>query len=235
MSDIIQSPDYRRGDSSICAPTLIKYASHQLGDVQLIKRGAEADIYRAQWFGRDAILKTRNPKSYRNIELDTRLRRQRTIREANMLHLVKSLGIHSPLVYFVNTKQHTIVMQYIEGKSIHSLNDSEILSHCDLMGQYTGLLHSAGIMHGDLTTSNFLYGDRLYLIDMGLSSRTTKPEDWAVDMRLIKEIFNSAHADIIHEAWDKLTSGYAKTMPQWRRVLKITSDIEQRGRYARVV
>lgn len=209
--------------------------SYQVGAMQLIKRGAEADIYHTWWFGRDAILKTRNPKPYRNTELDMRLRRQRTIREASMLHLVKSLGIHSPLVYFVNTKQYTIVMQHIAGKPIHSLSNDEILSHCDSMGQVAGLLHSAGIMHGDLTTSNFLYSDDLYLIDMGLSSRTTKPEDWAVDMRLIKEIFNSAHADIIREAWDKLKAGYAKTMPQWRRVLKITSDIERRGRYARVV
>lgn len=203
--------------------------------MQLIKRGAEADIYRTQWFGRDAILKTRSPKPYRNAELDTQLRRQRTIREANMLHLVKSLGINSPLIYFINTKQYTITMQYVSGKPINSLSNGEILSHCDAMGQIAGLLHSAGIMHGDLTTSNFLYDDKLYLIDMGLSSRTIKPEDWAVDMRLIKEIFSSAHADIMHEAWNKITDGYAKTMPQWKRVLKITSDIERRGRYARVV
>ncbi|MXY38010.1 MAG: Kae1-associated serine/threonine protein kinase [Cenarchaeum sp. SB0662_bin_33] len=203
--------------------------------MQLIKRGAEADIYRTEWFGRDAVLKTRSPKPYRNTELDARLRRRRTIREADMLHLVKSLGIYSPLIYFVNTEKYTIVMQYIAAKPIHSLDNDEILSHCGSMGQIAGLLHSAGIMHGDLTTSNFLYNDNLYLIDMGLSSRTTKPEDWAVDMRLIKEIFNSAHADIIDEAWDKLVAGYSKTMPQWKRVLKITSDIERRGRYARVV
>ena len=203
--------------------------------MQLIKRGAEADIYRTEWFGRAAISKVRSPKPYRNKTLDTRIRRQRTVREANMLHMVKSLGICSPMVYHINAQQYTIIMQDIAGRTVHSLPNREIISHCNAIGRIAGLLHSAGIMHGDLTTSNFLYADRLYLIDMGLSVRTTKPEDWAVDMRLIKEILNSAHADIIDAAWDELISGYTKTMPEWKRILKITADIERRGRYARVV
>ncbi len=216
------------------------YASNKLHaagvrTVELIKRGAEADIYRTEWFGRAAISKVRLPKPYRNPDLDGRLRRQRTVREAEMLHLVKSLGVAAPLVYLVDTGQHTIIMQEIRGEPVHSLPAPEIPRQCRRMGEVAGLLHSAGIMHGDLTTSNFLLGERLYLIDMGLSRRTAKPEDWAVDMRLVKEILSSAHASVMEEAWASLTDGYASTMEDWERVLRLVSEIEGRGRYARVV
>ena len=203
--------------------------------MNLIKRGAEADIYRTEWFGRPAIVKARTPKPYRNEQLDGRIRRRRTIREADMLHSVKALGIRSPLVYFVDVGGHSITMEDLGGTTVHSMPDETILSHCAGMGRAAGLLHSAGIMHGDLTTSNFVYNGRLCLIDMGLSRRTPKPEDWAVDMRLIKEILGSAHARIMEPAWDRLISGYCQSMPEWRRVLALTARIESRGRYARVV
>jgi len=58
-------------------------------------------------------------------------------------------------------------------------------------------MHKNGIMHGDLTTSNFiLVKGKISVIDFGLALRTQKPEDHAVDLRLFKEILNSAHEDI---------------------------------------
>ena len=203
--------------------------------MELVKRGAEADIYHTEWFGRPAILKERRPKPYMNPDLDLRLRRGRNLREASMLHEVKSLGIPAPLVYFVDTNQHAIIMERIQGTPVHSLPSSDIPRHCLEMGRVAGLLHSAGIMHGDLTTSNFISGERLFLIDMGLSRRTPKPEDWAVDMRLIKEILGSAHAEVMEESWEALVSGYAQTMPDHAEVMRRVAVIESRGRYARVV
>ena len=203
--------------------------------LELLKRGAEADIYVTEWFGRPAVMKTRHPKPYRNPDLDVRLRRRRTVREASMLHVVKSLGIYAPLVYFVDTNHHAIIMERIAGTPVHSLPPADIPGHCREMGRVAGLLHSAGIMHGDLTTSNFISGERLFLIDMGLSRRTSKPEDWAVDMRLIKEILGSAHAEVLEASWKALVSGYAQTMPAHAEILKLVARIESRGRYARVV
>lgn len=203
--------------------------------MELLKRGAEADIRLTEWFGRPAVLKVRHPKPYRNPDLDARLRRQRTLREASMLHMVKSLGISSPLVYFVDAGRHSIIMEHVRGAPVHSLPAGEIPGHCREMGRIAGLLHSAGIMHGDLTTSNFILADRLFLIDMGLSRRTIKPEDWAVDMRLIKEMLGSAHAEVMEESWGALVGGYALTMPRHAEVLRLVSRIEARGRYARVV
>ena len=203
--------------------------------LDLIKRGAEADIYLTEWFGRPAVSKVRHPKSYRNSELDKRLRRQRTVREATMLHSVKSLGISAPLVYFVDANQYTIIMEYVRGSTVHALPPKEVPTHCKEMGRVAGLLHSAGIMHGDLTTSNFILNGGLFLIDMGLSRRTPKPEDWAVDMRLIKEILGSSHAEVLDESWEALLSGYAQTMDRHDKVLHLVAKIESLGRYARVV
>ncbi len=204
-------------------------------DMQLIKRGAEADIFKILWHDRSAISKVRKPKPYRNHDLDIRLRRQRTLREASMLSEVKSLGISTPLVYFVDPTQYTIIMQHIDGDTLHSLPPHEILNHCPEMGRIVGLLHAGGIMHGDLTTSNFIISDRLYLLDMGLSRRAAKPEDCAVDLRLIKEILGSAHAVILDEAWELLIKGYSGIMTDWDHILRLVSSIERRGRYANVV
>ena len=99
-------------------------------------------------------------------------------------------------------------------------------------------MHKNGIMHGDLTTSNFLlYQNRVYVIDFGLSQNTVKPEDHAVDLRLIKEILNSAHAEIMESSWNNFLLGYKSVVKShvYSKILKLVSDIESRGRYATVV
>ncbi len=206
--------------------------------MKLIKKGAEADIYITKWDNSKAILKIRKTKNYRNPILDANLRKQRTIKESQTLSKVKSLGIPAPLVYFVNLKKTSIIMQQIPGKPIHDLPDSKIISLSKRMGNLVGLMHKNGIMHGDLTTSNFiLFKNKVYIIDFGLSQKTIKPEDQAVDLRLIKEILNSAHATIAYRAWKNFLAGY-KSVVGTSKYLKITnlvSEIESRGRYATVV
>ena len=69
-------------------------------------------------------------------------------------------------------------------------------------------MHKHGIMHGDLTTSNFILDKKkLFLIDFGLASRTEKPDDHAVDLRLFKEILNSAHAEVMEKSWKNFQKG----------------------------
>jgi TP53 regulating kinase-like protein len=206
--------------------------------MKLIKKGAEADIYVTKWDNSKAILKIRKTKNYRNPILDANLRKQRTIKESQIISKVKSYGIPAPLVYFVNLKKSSIIMQQIPGKSIYDLPDSKIISLSKRMGNLVGLMHKNGIMHGDLTTSNFiLFKNTVYVIDFGLSQKTIKPEDQAVDLRLIKEILNSAHATIVYRAWRNFLAGY-KSVVGTSKYLKITnlvSEIESRGRYATVV
>ena len=89
-----------------------------------------------------------------------------------------------------------------------------------------------------MTTSNFIISKgNTFIIDFGLANRTLKSDDHAVDLRLFKEILNSAHADIFERAWSNFLSGY-KTSIGKERCAKITNKvmiIESRGRYARVV
>jgi len=206
--------------------------------MELVKKGAEADIYTSIWDNSKAIMKIRKPKNYRNPILDKNLRKQRTIRESQTLMEVKSFGIPAPLVYFVNLRNSSIIMQRIPGKPIHDLPNSKIISLSRQMGNHVGLLHKNGIMHGDLTTSNFiLFQDKVYVIDFGLSQKTIKPEDHAVDLRLIKEILNSAHASIMGESWKNFLSGYRNVVgaTKYSKIIKLVSEIESRGRYATVV
>lgn len=206
--------------------------------MRLLKKGAEADIYLASWDGSEAVLKIRKPKSYRNPVLDMKLCRQRTVRESQAISHVKSFGIPAPLVYFVNLGKFSIVMQKIPGTPVHDLPESKIVMLSKEIGRLVGLMHKNGIMHGDLTTSNFLhYNNTVYVIDFGLSQRTIKPEDHAVDLRLIKEILNSAHAKIMEPSWKNFLAGYRHAVGSsyCGKITNLVSVIEGRGRYAKVV
>lgn len=206
--------------------------------MKLLKKGAEGDIYLTKYDGNDAILKTRKKKSYRNAELDEKIRRQRTIREATILSQVKSFGVASPLVYQLNTKECTILMQRVKGKPVWELKGKKLIVACKEIGKITGLLHKNGIMHGDLTTSNFvLQNSKVYALDFGLAQRTSRIEDHAVDLRLFKEILSSAHVELMGKLWPSFLAGYRSTVgtERFNKVLSYVSVIEGRGRYAAVV
>ena len=206
--------------------------------MKLLKKGAEADIYQTTWQNSKAILKIRKIKNYRNHLLDSKIRKQRTIKESQILSQVKSFGIPTPLIFFVNLEKSSIIMQEIPGKPIHDLSKSKIIILSKEIGRLVGLLHKNGIMHGDLTTSNFiLFQNIVYVIDFGLSQNTIKPEDHAVDLRLIKEILNSAHSKIMKSTWKNFLIGYKSIVgiTYQSKIVKLVLDIESRGRYAQVV
>jgi len=206
--------------------------------MKLLKKGAEADLYQTNWQNSKAILKIRKVKKYRNSLLDSKIRKQRTIKESQMLSLVKSYGIPAPIVYFVNLEETSITMQEIPGTPVHDLSESKIIKLSKDIGKLVGVLHKNGVMHGDLTTSNFiLFQKTVFVIDFGLSHISIKPEDHAVDLRLIKEILNSAHAEIMQSSWKNFLSGYKSVVGSayYAKIIKLVSDIESRGRYAQVV
>lgn len=206
--------------------------------MKLIKKGAEGDLFLTKWNDQKAILKERKQKNYRNSELDHRIRKQRTIRESEIISEVKSFGVSTPLIYYVNTKKSTIIMQYISGTLIHELPKSKLILICKKIGKIVGTMHKNGIMHGDLTTSNFILSkNKIFVIDFGLAIRTKKPEDHAVDLRLFKEILNSAHASEMKEAWANFLVGYKSVVgaSTFNKVSNLVSVIESRGRYATVV
>jgi TP53 regulating kinase and related kinases len=201
---------------------------------KIIKRGAEADVYLIPWHKTMAISKLRNPKKYRNITLDNLIRVRRTIHEATMLNDVKTTGIKTPFIYFLDPKRAEIIMEYIEGENVKEILSPEIGFE---MGKYVSILHNKNIIHGDLTTSNFIKRkDELYIIDFGLSFYSQRIEDMATDIRIIKEILSSAHIQIFYQTYERFLKGYELTTNyNLNRILNVVKEIEARGRYARVI
>jgi TP53 regulating kinase-like protein len=203
----------------------------------LIKKGAEADIHLTDWYGRKAVRKVRKPKKYRNKFLDEQIRKKRTLHEAEMISSAKKVGVATPLIYFVDPKNSAIVMQYVKGDLVRDVI-SKNLRLSRQMGVLTAKLHAKNIVHGDLTTSNFITFDhKLVLIDFGLSYYSDRIEDKAVDIRLIKEIMSSAHSTIFDNAFKLFMEGYESVNGQkfTARIMRKVKEIEGRGRYARVV
>jgi TP53 regulating kinase-like protein len=198
----------------------------------LIKRGAEADIYIVEWDSKKAISKVRCSKSYRHQDLDSAIRRHRTVHEARFMSVAKSTGVMTPFVYFVDPIRAEIIMEFIEGQNMRDMLTSGI---CYKIGCCAALLHASNIIHGDLTTSNFVMSKRLILLDFGLSYYSERTEDMATDIRLIKEVFSSAHI-AIRKAFPSFVEGYTSIAGAKKtdKILDNVRTIEQRGRYARL-
>ena len=205
--------------------------------MKLIKKGAEGDIYLTKFNDSPAILKTRKVKPYRHPVLDNRIRKQRTIREALILVEAKSFGVKTPLVYQVNKNDCTILMQQISGVVVRNLKGAKLKFACAEIGKITATLHKNGIVHGDLTTSNFISkNNKIYAIDFGLAQKSIKVEDHAVDLRLFKEILGSAHVEVMESLWKSFLGSYKSVvgLERFNKVLNQLSIIEGRGRYARM-
>ena len=208
---------------------------------KLIYRGAEADILLGEWQGLDVIFKVRKPLEYRLPILDEAIRHHRTLREAEMIHQAKKAGVNAPILYYVDPISATLVMEFVTGDRLRDLigrSSSVELADVFLMfGSAVAKLHESGIMHGDLTTANVVRrGGGLVFIDFGLSLRSGKLEDHAVDIRLIKETLVSAHSEVSSAALEAFYRGYSTVVGESRfhQVLKQLQNIERRGRYARV-
>jgi TP53 regulating kinase-like protein len=206
----------------------------------LIRKGAEASIFLEEWHGRQVIMKTRLPKAYRVDRLDSSIRLARTSREAHLLHDSKRAGVPTPTVYQVDAATCTIIMDYVNGprlkEAFFGMNDSNLRRTCRKVGSLVGQLHSGGIVHGDLTTSNMILreGDKLFFIDFGLSGYSNEPEARGVDLLLMNRAFKSTHFALHSRAFESVLDGYRRIRGQkeTERVLTKMHEIEKRGRYS---
>ena len=215
--------------------------------MELIKQGAEAKIYLvgfAEFFGADLlpgekiIVKHRIPKRYRIPEIDEKLRKERTVREARILHRAKDFGVNCPHIYEVDLRDMKIIMEFIEGERLKELLESvpteERLKLCREIGRQIGKLHKAGIVHGELTTSNMIFsGRRVYLIDFGLADFDATLEARGVDLHLLKRAMESTHYTWFEAGFEAVLEGYAEVRGQEarREIESKIDEIESRGRY----
>lgn len=199
----------------------------------LIKIGAEAQLRLITWKGKKAVEKYRLPKGYRISLLDERLRSARIRTEVKLMAEARSLGISVPVIYDIDIVENKIIMEYIDGDQVKEIINSETEAQdiCRRIGAMVGVLHSNGIVHGDLTTSNMLLSNgEIYFIDFSLGRKSQEIEDQGVDFHLLREAFSSAHSERF-DLFEDVLDGYRKGYERAGEVIDRMRAIEMRGRY----
>lgn len=194
---------------------------------KIIQQGAEGILYLKG--GR--LVKERISKGYRLKEIDEKLRKFRTRREVKLLEKVD----FAPEVYDFSDKDMKIEMEFIEGDLlkdiIDGLSKGKRLEVCKKIGEQIAVLHNSDIIHADLTTSNMLLkGDKIYFIDFGLGFFSTKLEDKAVDLHLLRQALESKHYQHFEECFSAVLEGY-RVSKNFKEVIQRLEKVEKRGRY----
>lgn len=183
--------------------------------------GAEAVLT----FSRETVHKERIRKAYRHEALDEQLRKTRNRKEAKIL---AASPVRSPKL--LASDAYSITMERIDGKRLRdALTKATSAAYAKKLGAMIRTLHDAGIIHADLTTSNVMLEtatDDLVLIDFGLSSESSRVEDKAVDLHVLKETLQGSHSEFAEVFWDAFSRSYADDV-----VLGQLAKVEQRGRY----
>lgn len=189
------------------------------------QQGAEAIV-----MFRDGIAeKRRVSKRYRVPSLDRRLIAERTRAEARLIHTARRAGVPTPVIQDITAD--TIVMERIIGVPLTLALTEENLREA---GRMVGKLHAAGLMHGDLTTSNLIVrasDNRCVLIDFGLAQVSQEIEQRGVDIHVLYQTLESTapnQSDALKAAFN---DGYAATFEGAADVIAREHDIVMRGRY----
>lgn len=203
-----------------------------------IGQGAEAAIYSDY----TTVTKDRFEKKYRHPELDLKLRRTRTRREAKILEKLHEAGFPAPRLTNMDEVKMHLSMDHVPGELVKKAVDlleekNDAKSYLKLfreIGEKVAVLHNEGIVHHDLTTSNMiLHRDKneIYFIDFGLSFFSEKKEDKAVDLHLLRHALESRHHRIWKECFEAVIAGYTSKADDAGSVLKRMEAVEKRGRY----
>ncbi len=195
---------------------------------KILARGAEAIISQQG----SKVLKTRIPKSYRHPILDEKLRKSRTRAEAKILTKLSKL-VPVPKILNIDENKKELTIEYLPGKRLSDHLDKlkNYKTICKQVGKSLAKIHDAGIIHGDLTTSNMILKDaKVYFIDFGLGFHSNRIEDRSTDIHLIKEALEAKHTKIADSAFKSILQGY-KSSKDYSKTIARLSVIEKRGRY----
>ncbi len=211
----------------------------EVASPKLIKKGAEASLYIADWHEKRVVIKARLPKKYRAAELDEKIRGYRTAHEPQLMHEAKKAGVPTPTVFLVDLKNAAITMEFVEGEQVKQLlgkiSKEERQGLCVNIGKLIGKMHEHGLIHGDLTTSNMILGveGKIFLVDFGLGEKNAELEARGVDLHLMKCALQSTHYQFAEECFKAVLKGYSVVLggEEARKVLEKIKEIERRGRY----
>ena len=148
-------------------------------------------------------------------------------------------GIKTPVLRYVDMNRYCVIMSYIEGytvrdyinKSLYS-SEEELNRYCFKIGETVARLHNHNLIHGDLTTSNFMIeegtGD-LVVIDFGLTSVSTSAEDMGVDLYVLERAFISTHVQA-KDLFQHVLEGYSSLINHTKETLDAFNKVRARGR-----
>ncbi|MDP6704553.1 MAG: KEOPS complex kinase/ATPase Bud32 [archaeon] len=195
---------------------------------KLLKVGAEAKLSLEEGI----VIKERISKGYRLPEIDASLRNKRTRREASLLDKARRAQLKVPAVKNLDKDTNTISMEFIDGDMFHKVMGSSLSKK---LGSELAKLHDAGLIHGDLTTSNILVKSKdIYLIDFGLGEVSDSIEKKAVDIRVLKESIKASHPKDSDKYIESIISGYSSSENS-DAVMERLEQVEGRGRYKKKV
>ncbi|GET89181.1 protein kinase, putative [Leishmania tarentolae] len=260
---------------------------HSIELGQLIFQGAESKVYHCSFYGAPALCKHRFVKRYRNPELDERLRTQRTRREARALERCVKKGIRAPRLLGADYINTFLVMSYEAGPTVKEALDAENAAYVQLaskakntsaqqkeqqlvpspvtaallqsIGIVVARLHNSNIVHGDLTTSNFICtcsglaaaapdadgadavastlsvlptAEDIVVLDFGLISDKCSTEERAVDLYVLERAIASTHPYLSVFASDMILEGYrsAADPKKGEESLRRLEAVRARGR-----
>ncbi|KAK7744474.1 serine/threonine-protein kinase bud32 [Cytospora paraplurivora] len=254
------------GQSPLPLPRVLTHASSQ--PPELIAQGAEGLLYRTSYLSPSTpcALKYRPSKPYRHPILDARLTKQRILAEARILAKCRREAVPVPAVYCVDEAGGWLMMEWVGGGPVRAgvnawLGDrseeevlggraegggsAEMVGLMRRVGAAVGRLHAAGVVHGDLTTSNMMLrpvvrgeadghhggvlDGEIIIIDFGLASQSQSEEDRAVDLYVLERAFLSTHPRA-EKLFDEVLNGYRQAFKGARPVLKKLEDVRMRGR-----
>ena len=226
-------------------------------------QGAEGRIFTGELLGERVVVKERFKKTYRHPVLNEKLTEKRFFQEARNMLRARKQGVHVPSILFLDPLSHKIYMQYI----FPSLTVKSFLQQCPVLppavladlatklARSIAKIHDIKLIHGDLTTTNFLIQPELpltnemqgqqsvslpdilssgsignlYMLDFGLSYQSGLPEDKAVDLYVLERAIISMHTSC-GQLFDRVVEEYQLATNQGFAVVKKLNQVRNRGR-----
>ena len=198
---------------------------------EMLHQGAEAIVHAGTWMGEEAVLKQRQPRTWRHPDLDARLTKSRMSAEVRLLRRLHLAGIPVPVLLAIDSTDGWMLTSRMPGvplfEHLRNGGESEMLEE---LGAMIRRIHATGISHGDLTTHNILWDAEqgLSIIDFGLSQITDDTEPLGLDLQVLNECLKASHPSI-EDAIERVLAGYLNE--GGKDVVTRFNDIRRRVRY----
>ncbi|KAL4814704.1 EKC/KEOPS complex subunit bud32 [Aspergillus spinulosporus] len=137
------------------------------------------------------------------------------------------------------------------GEGVQESEEEKVRGLMRRIGSAVGGLHRAGVIHGDLTTSNLMLRPlgsadtkgaieerdqgspsmvgEVIMIDFGLAMQSSQDEDRAVDLYVLERAFGSSHPRT-ERFFEDVLVGYRESYKGAVSTLKRLEDVRMRGR-----